>query len=297
METTNHVIHLAEKRKAGVNPRRVIQEGIKMKTYIVDSLTDQAFKGNPAGVCLADDPLSDSLMQSIAFELNFSETAFVVAHDQPDQFSIRYFSPQGEIPLCGHATLASSKVLFRNQPDRTKIRFFTGRNVELQIAQRANRIVMEFPVYGLQPQLVPEQMLAPIGVNEAKHCFYNHETEIILLEIDSAETLRDLRPDFDALVSSYKGIHGLLVTAKASDAFDFHSRFFWPWAGGTEDPVTGGTHTFLAKYWADRLGKRRLRSFQSSERTGSMDVELTDRGTVLIEADAVVLFEGNWLAV
>lgn len=267
-----------------------------MKTYIVDSFTDHAFKGNPAGVCLAEAPVSEALMQSIATELGFSETAFVVPSSHSQQFSIRYFSPIMEIPLCGHATLASSKVLFHQAPKLEKIEFVTGHQVELHITRSGNRIQMEFPVYETVPRQVPQEMLTALGVDKSLNTCFNRETEIILIEIESTEKLAQLRPDFPTLIASISGIHGVLVTAASDDGvYDFHSRFFWPWTGGEEDPVTGGTHTFLTKYWSKRLGKTTMKSFQSSARTGSMDLELSDNGKLLITADAVILLEGSWI--
>lgn len=272
-----------------------------MKTFIVDSFTDKPFAGNPAGVCLTDSELPEPVMQSIAKELNFSETTFVVEQDVSNEYSIRYFSPAMEIPLCGHATLAASKVLFEQSPTLGEIRFFTGQGLELIITKSDERIVMEFPVYGVKPATVPVELLEAVGVSDIVNCVYNQETDIILIEIDSTDLLGELKPDYPRMVASFEGIHGLLVTARSNsdnhvnDEYDFHSRFFWPWSGGTEDPVTGGTHTFLAKYWSDRLGKTKLRSFQSSQRTGSMDVELLDNDKLLIKANAVILLEGEWV--
>lgn len=269
-----------------------------MKTFIVDSFTNMPFKGNPAGVCLLESPLSEPQMHSIAKELNFSETAFVFPReDAPNQFSIRYFSPVMEIPLCGHATLASSKVLFEKSK-LNDIQFITGHGVELNIVQSDEQIVMEFPVYELEPTEIPNPVFDALGVSpeQAVNSEFNRETQIVLLEIKSTDVLKELKPDFQSLVECYDDIHGLLVTAPDTDGeFDFHSRFFWPWSGGFEDPVTGGTHTFLTKYWGTRLEKTKLRSFQASERTGMMDLELTEDGKLLIKAKAVILLEGDWV--
>ena len=126
-----------------------------------------------------------------------------------------------------------------------------------------------------------------------EYCGYNVETRILMLEILTTDALAALRPDFSALLSSHDSINGVLVTARAEDEYDFHSRYFWPWSGTNEDPVTGGTHTFLAKYWGNKLGKSIMKSFQSSERTGHMEVELTASSTLLIRGNAVVVFEGR----
>lgn len=261
--------------------------------FIVDSFTSDAFKGNPAGVVTTSNPLNESRMQSIAAELNLSETAFVtaLAEDKP-HYSIRYFSPLQEIPLCGHATLASSKVLFEKSNWKS-IQFRTHSGIELNVNQVDDRIEMAFPVYALAADKAPDAMLKALGVKEVSYAGFNSETNILMLEIESAELLKDLAPDFGALKDSHETIHGVLVTAAGNDEFDFHSRFFWPWSGGEEDPVTGATHTFMAKYWADKLGKSILQSFQASKRTGQMEVEITSDHSLLIRGAAVLVLEGE----
>ena len=113
-----------------------------------------------------------------------------------------------------------------------------------------------------------------------------------MLEIPCTKQLRALSPDFLALQSSHRSINGVLVTAEDHGEFDFHSRYFWPWSGSDEDPVTGGTHTFLAKYWSRKKGKSKLRSFQSSKRTGQMEVDVIDENHMTILGQAVVVLEG-----
>jgi len=263
-----------------------------MKTYIVDAFTDTPFKGNPAGVCLLESPLSDETMLHIAQELNLSETAFIRQLDAPDAYGIRYVSPKMEIPLCGHATLASSKVLFATQ-DRSEIQFTTGHGIELAIRSSGTQIEMAFPVYATHPASAPPALLDALGLREIQNAVFNTETEILLLEIASSKTLAELAPDFAALLRSHDEINGVLVTAPSgSDGFDFHSRYFWPWSGTNEDPVTGATHTFLAPYWSERLGKTTMRSFQASARTGFMEVELVEDG-LRIRGEAVIVFKGR----
>ena len=263
-----------------------------MHTFIVDAFTDQPFRGNPAGVCLADAPMSDEVMLLIAQELNLSETAFVTSRAELGQFGIRYFSPKMEIPLCGHATLASARVVSTVHGLSTA-HFITAQGLSLAVRVSADRIVMSFPVYHTRPAIAPPALLAALGLTVIRNSVYNADTKILLLEIADPHILASLTPDFAALVHSHSGINGVLVTAPAdTEAYDFHSRYFWPWSGTNEDPVTGGTHTFLAGYWSERLGKRRMRSFQSSRRTGFMEVELMD-DRVLISSQAVVVFEGR----
>jgi len=263
-----------------------------MRTFIVDSFTDTPFKGNPAGVCIIGSQLSDKRMLQIAQELNLSETAFLSPLESGGAFAIRYFSPKMEIPLCGHATLASAKVIFSTHK-LSEVHFINIQSLDLSATESNGQIVMEFPVYETRPAAAPPALLAALGIEAIKNSVYNEETRILLLEIADPEELAGLDPDFAALHRSHNSINGVLVTAPSErDGYDFHSRYFWPWSGTNEDPVTGGTHTFLAKYWASRLRKTKMKSFQSSRRTGFMDVELVD-GKLRIQGQAVIVFEGR----
>jgi len=267
-------------------------EDHRMKVFIVDAFTDTPFKGNPAGVCIMDSQLGDERMLQIAQELNLSETAFLSPLPSGDAFSIRFFSPKMEIELCGHATLASARVIFSTYK-LNEVHFINIQNLTLSAKESDDRIVMTFPVYETRPADAPPALLAALGIKVIKNSVYNEETKILLLEIADAEELAGLDPDFAALQRSHNSINGVLVTAPSeSDGYDFHSRYFWPWSGTNEDPVTGGTHTFLAKYWALRLNKTRMKSFQSSKRTGFMEVELID-DKLRIQGQGVIVFEGR----
>jgi len=265
-----------------------------METYIVDSFTNEAFKGNPAGVCILSQVISEELMLKIAQELNLSETAFIQQKDTNNLYSIRYFSPVMEIPLCGHATLASAKVLFENEL-LNEIQFTTFQNVHLITKKVNDGIVMEFPIYETVPAKVSSALLDALGLKEITNCEYNSENNILLLEISSKEVLQKLTPNFEVLVKTHDSINGVLVTASSNDEYDFHSRYFWPWSGSNEDPVTGVTHTFLTKYWSKRLNKTNMKSFQVSKRTGFMNVELTENNKLLIKSNAVIVFKGNFI--
>jgi PhzF family phenazine biosynthesis protein len=263
-----------------------------MKTFIVDAFTDTPFKGNPAGVCMVESPLGDQRMLEIAQEFNLSETAFLHSLNDRGAYSIRYFSPKMEIPLCGHATLASAKVVFSTL-GLNEVYFLNIQNLKLSAQASNGNIVMEFPLYETLPADAPPALLAALGVKAVRNVVYNEETHILLLELASPAEVAGLEPDFTALLRSHDSINGVLVTAASgSDGYDFHSRYFWSWSGSNEDPVTGGTHTFLAKYWSSRLGKTRMRSFQASKRTGFMEVELKE-GKLQIHGQAVIVFEGR----
>lgn len=265
-----------------------------IETYIVDSFTDEPFKGNPAGVCILKNELSDNLMQSIAKELGLSETAFVHYSTEGNKYSIRYFSPKMEIPLCGHATLAASKVVFENDGNITNINFITTQKLELSIKKSGDSIIMEFPIYETTSQDAPESLLAALGIDTIINSVYNKETNMLLLEIKDCNTLRGLTPDFEKLKKSHDSINGVLVTSLSDQLnYDFESRYFWPWSGTDEDPVTGATHTFLAKYWANKLQKTKMNSFQCSERTGFMEVELISDKKLTLKSKAQIVFKGE----
>ena len=263
-----------------------------IKTYIVDSFTDQLFSGNPAGVCLVTEMLPEEKMLTIAQELGFSETAFV-KQDEESHYQIRFFSPVMEIPLCGHATLAASKVIFEEQKVQD-IQFKNIQNLVLKIHRQDDEILMEFPIYDTFPQEAPKLLLDALGISELTNSEYNLETHILLLEIEDCKLLQNLQPDFERLKKSHDRINGVLVTARSERTdYDFESRYFWPWSGTNEDPVTGGTHTFLAKYWSKRLNKTKMKSFQCSKRTGFMEVELITDNKMTLKSKAQIVLKGE----
>ena len=265
-----------------------------IETYIVDSFTNESFKGNPAGVCILKNELQDEKMLSIAKEIGLSETAFISKLNKPNKYTIRYFSPKMEIPLCGHATLASSKVLFERNTAMNKIHFVNIQNLDLLIQRNGENIIMEFPVYDTKPKDAPIELLKSLGINKIINSEYNNETKILLLEINDSHLLNNLTPDFERLKRSHNSINGVLVTAISKRAnYDFESRYFWPWSGTNEDPVTGATHTFLAKYWSERLNKKKMNSFQCSERTGFMEVELINKNKLTIKSVAQIILKGE----
>ena len=265
-----------------------------IETYILDSFTSELFKGNPAGVCILERPLGVDKMQAIAKELGLSETAFVKKEKKSPYYAIRFFSPVTEIPLCGHATLAASKVLFENNPTLNSIQFKTIEALILEIRKEAHQIEMIFPVYDTIPQKAPMALLRALGIKEIINSVYNEETNILLLEIEDSDVLAKLAPNFVDLIASHNTINGILVTAPSKQSgYDFESRYFWPWSGTNEDPVTGATHTFLTKYWSTRLGKTKMHSFQCSERTGSMIVELIGEDKMTIKGEAQIVLKGE----
>lgn len=264
-----------------------------MKTYFVDSFTQQKFKGNPAAVCFPETTLQDSIMQSVANEIGFSETAFVEFISE-SHYKIRFFTPKQEIPICGHATLAAAKIVFETTNLKDLV-FINVNDVKLLVQNHGDKISMQFPKYELWDFELPLEMTRALGIEEVISAHYNKELKIILIEMANWNELDQLKPDYTALLHSYQNINGVCVTAASpGTAFDFHYRFFWPWSGTSEDPVTGGVQTFLTPYWSAKLNQQKMCAFQSSERSGEMELEL-DGDKVFISGQAVGILEGNFM--
>jgi PhzF family phenazine biosynthesis protein len=261
-----------------------------MKVYYIDSFTSEMFKGNPAAVCLVETAVSETGMLSIAAEIGFSETAFI-NRIKNDEYGIRFFTPKEEIALCGHATLAAAKIVFELTALEQLI-FINKDGIRLPIDKADGKIRMQFPAYDVSGMGLPATLLQALGIQHALYTGYNKEINCLVIEIESSEQLQALKPDFAKLLASYQGIAGVLVTAKSNKVeFDFEYRYFWPWIGTDEDPVTGAVQTFLTPYWANKLGKTKLKAFQASQRTGVMGTALTDR-RVYICGDGVKVLEG-----
>ncbi len=267
--------------------------------YQVDAFTATAFKGNPAAVCLLDEPLPDALMASIALEMNLSETAFVRRlADAPwadcTRFSLRWFTPATEVRLCGHATLGTAAALFMEVGVRADAVTFETLSGDLIARRSAEGIVLDFPRNQVIPCAAPEDVLATLGVTAAVEAARGDKSRSLLLRLADAATVRALRPDFSALVNApgMAGYRGLMVTAAGDPPYDFTSRYFGPWVGINEDPVTGSAHTLLTPYWAERLGKSEMRAYQASARGGELTVRLAGADRVELVGQAVVVLQG-----
>jgi PhzF family phenazine biosynthesis protein len=268
------------------HPNRDEGEAIKMKVpiYQVDAFASEVFSGNPAAVCMLDSWIDDEKLQSIAAENNLSETAFLVQNDEG--FDLRWFTPTTEVPLCGHATLASAFViLVWRKWAGEKIRFRTRMSGELVVARRNDLLEMNFP------SKPPRDLTPPAGLTEAlgvSPLATLRAEESVLVVLDSEEAVRAVHPDFASL--SRVECAGTIVTAGGSRS-DFVSRFFAPRLGIPEDPVTGAAHCILTPYWAGELGKQDLHALQISKRGG--ELFCTYAGSrVKIAGKAILYLEG-----
>ena len=287
--------------------------------YTVDAFTDTPFSGNPAAVCLEIDSLRDRAMAHIAREMNLSETAFVYRAGEGGVRRLRWFTPAVEVPLCGHATLASAHVLLREVglPGPVRFQSLSG---PLAVHEEGDRLRLDFPANPAEAAAMPDGLAEALGVGAggrgatiaggaaagagatfaggaaagAGATFAASDKVAIVVLGTEAEVL-GLRPDFGALagVELPGGVMGVAATAPGDDPeVDFVSRFFAPWLGVDEDPVTGVAHTTLTPYWARVLGRAEMSARQRSERGGALTVrDLDDR--VELVGQAVTVAKGH----
>jgi len=255
--------------------------------YQVDAFTEKPFSGNPAAVCLLPQAREAPWMQAVAKEMNLSETAFLLK--QEDGYNLRWFTPAVEVDLCGHATLASAHILWETGILRREeqARFHT-RSGLLTAVSKGGEIELNFPAKTEEPAETPAGLLEALKV---KAKYIGKSKFDYLVQVDSEETVRGLKPDFPALKNI--PVRGVIVTSRAgSPGYDFISRFFAPAAGVNEDPVTGSAHCTLGPFWSRQLGKKEFLAYQASERGGTLRVRIAgDR--VYLGGKAVTLFKGD----
>jgi PhzF family phenazine biosynthesis protein len=263
--------------------------GQSLPYFIVDAFTNRAFSGNPAAVVPLESWPDDTWLQNVAMEMNLAETAYFVPEEKG--FDLRWFTPEVEVDLCGHATLASAKVLAHvgQLADDSEVVFST-RSGELRALRRGDQIQLDFP---LTPQAVTEPPPGLIESLNVRAVYVGKSRFDYLVEVPSETELRSLDPDFRKLSSV--ACRGVIVTSRSDKPqFDFVSRFFAPAVGIDEDPVTGSAHCCLAEYWATRLGKPTMLGYQASRRGGTVHVEL--RGSrVMLGGEAVIVARGELL--
>ncbi|MBE7175975.1 MAG: PhzF family phenazine biosynthesis protein [Mucilaginibacter polytrichastri] len=257
----------------------------KYRIYQADAFTSHLFGGNPAAIVPLEEWIPDEQMQKIAAENNLAETAFLVGRD--DHFELRWFTPELEIDLCGHATLASAHILYSEMGyAHDAITFRTQKAGDLVVTRNGDRYEMDFPARITEAVAAPEGLVealggpAPVEIRKSRDYFLVYENE---------DTIASMKPDF-ARLAQIDAI-GIIVTAPG-DSVDFVSRFFAPKAGINEDPVTGSAHCNLIPYWAGKLGKKELEAWQISARKGELLCEdLGER--VLMSGKAVTYLSGE----
>ena len=278
-----------------------------MDLFTVDAFSSKPFSGNPAAVCPLTSPLADASMQSIAMEMNLSETAFVSVRQEANTFTtssvfdLRWFTPKCEVPLCGHATLATAAVLFNEYSNQnTELSFHTASGV-LKASRDGDVISLDLP----QARCVKQETLelseliqATVGSLELADCeFAPSVGKLVLRLMDTATRteLENLRPSSQAMLAAHKGkVRGVIVTVKGTGEYDFLSRYFAPWVGIPEDPVTGSAHAVLAGYWSGVLdGRREMKARQCSSRGGDVVVKVMENDRVYVGGPAYILTRGR----
>jgi PhzF family phenazine biosynthesis protein len=258
---------------------------MKLTIYQVDAFAEKVFKGNPAAVIPLNDWIDDSLMQQIAMENNLSETVFFVKTDTG--YHIRWFTPEYEIDLCGHATLASAYII-KNfiDPPVQEIHFTTQKAGVLKATAKDGLYTLDFPARMPEACDVPENLLASIGTKAIVEVLQSRDYFVVL---PNEEAVRNVEPDY-SIMKELDTI-GVIVTAKGHEA-DVASRCFYPGAGIPEDPVTGSAHCNVVPYWSEKLGKKKLFCQQLSPRGGDLQCELAgDR--VLMSGKCVLYMQGE----
>jgi len=256
------------------------------KIFQIDAFTDRLYSGNPAAVCILENSIDDSIMQKIAMENNLAETAFAVRDGS--QYIIRWFTPELEVDLCGHATLATAFVLFNNYNlNASSIKFFSPRSGKLLVEKGKNGLlILDFPTDDIKSIKPIQTLNEAIGKKPVRTL--KGKTDYLLI-YNNQEEIEQLKPNFFLL--NQLDARGVIVSAPG-DEVDFVSRFFAPQCGVNEDPVTGSAHTSLIPYWSKVLGKSTLVAKQLSKRGGDIYCEFLDK-RVKIAGRAVPYLKGE----
>jgi PhzF family phenazine biosynthesis protein len=258
---------------------------MKLNIYQVDAFAENVFEGNPAAIVPLNDWLPEELMQKIAMENNLSETAFIIKDE--DEYQIRWFTPEYEIDLCGHATLASAYII-KNflEPHIAEINFTTQKAGPLRATAHEGMYTLDFPSRMPKQTPVPDQLLKSIGISTAVEILRSRDYFVVLPD---EEAVKNVEPDY-SIMKELDTI-GVIVTAKGQTA-DIVSRCFYPGAGIPEDPVTGSAHCNIVPYWSDKLNKTKLFCRQLSPRSGNLWCELNgDR--VLMSGKCILYMQGE----
>ncbi|NHZ84848.1 MAG: PhzF family phenazine biosynthesis isomerase [Planctomycetia bacterium] len=256
---------------------------MELTLYYIDAFASELFEGNPAAVCPLETWLPDELMQLIAGENNLSETAFFVPME--NGFQIRWFTPNSEVDLCGHATLASAFVIFNILDYDQNIIEFESKSGLLKVIKDDDNLILNFPAQPPTPCDTPQEIINALNITPVE-CL---ESEDLIAVLADESDVQNVEPDFEGLKKL--GLRGVIITAQ-SKKYDFVARCFFPGLGINEDPVTGSAYTQLAPYWATKLGKDIFNAKQLSARGGELTCELFD-DRVLISGKAVKYLEGK----
>lgn len=260
--------------------------------YFVNAFTEEFYRGNPAAVVMLPEFVSDASMQALATDIGFSETAFVV-HLGFGKYGIRWFTPETEVDLCGHATLAASKALFSDVIPMQKSIVFVSRSGELIATRNADVIQLDFPMDDPEVIDTDGSILKSLSKVKAEGVLYAKQTKNLIVVYHNADTVVELKPNYTKLAANKSElVFGIIATAAGDGDRDYVCRYFCPWEGINEDPVTGSAQVSLAPLWSKRTGKTILKGYQSSSRGGEFTVE-TDGNRVKISGHALIYLQGE----
>ncbi|PZP52563.1 MAG: oxidoreductase [Pseudopedobacter saltans] len=256
-----------------------------MEIYQVDAFASHTFGGNPAAVCILDQALDKEIMQSIAMENNVSETAYVWPIGE-NNFHLKWFTPELEIELCGHATLASAHILWETgRVSSGKTISFETLSGTLKASQKDNWITLDFPVVRLTKDVIPSELEAIFPTAKNITATASHK---YIVELEDEKAVRNYNPDFELLKN-----YNTIITAQGDDQYDFVSRFFAIPVGVPEDPVTGSAHCVLAPYWESKLDKNIFVAYQASKRGGELQIKISD-GRVFLSGKGITVIKGTF---
>lgn len=275
----------------------------KLHYFHVDAFSERPFSGNPAGIIILDEFISNEAMQAIARELDHSETAFVVkGQDRVGlepcaSYDLRWFTPEVEVFLSGSATLAASKVLHDELGVTSKCIHYNTLFGEIVTRREGEDIIITLPSDDYDALDPSEQLLWYLGINNYHRAIYSRNLKKLIIEVDDELAISRIKPDFHKLryIDLDFDLGGLGVTCKSPkpEEYDFASRYFNPWIGVNEDTITGSIHTVLGLYWSRELGKKHLIAKQCSKNTGRLILDVLDNNTVEITGRAVIVIEGS----
>ncbi len=257
---------------------------MKQLIYQVDAFASKLFEGNPAAVCPLNYWLNDKQLQSIAQENNLSETAFIFS--KGEDYEIRWFTPNTEVALCGHATLASAFIIFEFLKYSKDTVVFHSQSGELKVKKNKNLLELDFPILPYA-QITPSDAL--LNMLDIKPLETYESTFDLLLIFDNEEEVKNVQIDFEAIGRMKK--RGIILSSLSQGA-DIYSRCFYPACGVLEDPVTGSAHCVIAPYWSRRLGKKKLHAIQGLKRQGELFCEVT-KDRVLLSGACQLYLEGH----
>lgn len=259
----------------------------QLTIYTVDAFTNKPYQGNPAGVLLLDEFLPESVMQNIATELGYSNTAFVKISSTQNE--IRWFTPHSEAPLCGHATIATLHVLDKLNmlKPETEIEFLS-KSGAIKGMYANGWYTLDFPKYQVEQAEPP---LVLIEALQARLLFVGISANGYFVEVQDADTLKSLQPNLEQIKTL--DVRAVTVTARGEGGYDFFSRYFAPRVGINEDPVCASAHTRLIPYWAEKLGKNDLLAYQASKRGGVLKCSNLSNNRVFISGEAVTIMKSE----